>query len=294
MPKYTNQIVVFLDVLGVKNMLAQFETEALNNKEIELANYHESLRLNKLLEIFKESLNLIRKSECNYYVFSDNICINISYITDETEKPDLVVEILILISRLTNEFAKEGFFLRGGIDVGWFLNYPEIAVGVPLAKAYYLESKKAVYPRVLLSDEFNFLISQYLKEERIKEEFERLPKLYIKKDRSFSFVNPFVYIIQHEDKISKVEFLRAYSDNIKSQLADKRHNRKVKKKYIWLAFEFDSFLKEYLSSYRDLDDPDLVFNDQEILDIERLKIFNGKIPIWITNIFPALGLANKK
>jgi hypothetical protein len=294
MPKYTNQIVVFLDILGVKNKLFEFETEALNNKDSGSPVFHESQRLNRLLEMFRESLSLIRESECNHYVFSDNICINISYITDEAEKPDLLIEILILISRLTGEFAREGYFLRGGIDVGWFLNYPEIAVGVPLAKAYYLESKKAVYPRVLLSKDFSHLIDQYLKEERIRDEFERLPQLYIKRDRSFSFVNPFYFILQYEDKISKTEFLKEYSDNIKLQIKDKRHRKRVKKKYLWLAFQFDSFLSEYLSSYKDLDNPDLDFTSQEILALNGLKIFDIKIPLWLINICPALGFVSKK
>ena len=159
MPKYTKQIVVFLDMLGFRSMLPDFENQALNNSDINSSNYHESLKLNKLLEKFRESLSLIRKSQCNHYLFSENMCITISYITDEVEKPDSLVEILILISLLANQFAKEGYFFRGGIDVGWFLNNSEIAVGVPLVNAYILESKKAIYPRVVMSTNFTTLMT---------------------------------------------------------------------------------------------------------------------------------------
>lgn len=296
MPKYTQQIVVFLDVLGVKGMLSEFENQALQNKEIESPQYHESSQLNKLLEIFKNSLTLIRRAEYSHYVFSDNICITISYITDESERPDSLIEILILISLLTKQFAKEGYFIRGGVDVGWFLNYPDIAVGVPLAKAYYLESQKAIYPRVLLSKEFKKLLNSYLTSQKINENLEALPGLYIKDEANESFVNPFFYILQFDDKVSKIEFLRDYSDNIKQQLLSTKHGRHVRKKYLWLALQFDSFLKTYFnnSAYKEMDNPDLIFSEQDMQQINKLKILNVKLPLWLISIFPALGHVNKR
>jgi hypothetical protein len=293
MPKYTNQIVVFLDVLGVKNMLLNFEEEALNHSDPASQYYHESERLNELLRIFKESIDLIKKADCSYYVFSDNICINISYLTDESKKPDVLVEMLILISGLINEFSKEGFFIRGGVDVGWFLNYPEIAIGVPLVRAYTLENRFAIYPRVLLSRSFTDLLSSYLNSKEIKEEFEDLAKLYIKSGRTFSFINPFFFILQYEEKATKIEFLKLFSRSINNQL-DKKHKLRVRKKYIWLAYEFDSFVSDYLASYQDFENEEVKYSNDEKSTILESRIYNKKLPLWLTSIFPAFGRVSKK
>ncbi len=291
MPKYTRQIVAFVDILGIKSMLPAFEQEALNNSEAGSSNYHESAELNMLLEIFRNSLSLIREAECNYYVFSDNICITIEYLADDSEKPNLFIEILILISRLTNHYAKKGYFLRGAVDVGWFLSFPDIAIGVPLARAYYLESKKAIFPRVLVSKDFNDLLMEYKESQRISEELIGYSDLYVKNGSDFRYVNPFYYIIQHENKDSKIEFLREYSDNINTQLSNLSHNRRVRRKYRWLAGQFNSFLNEYLanSAYKEVDDPDLDFDEQEIKMIKELKIQTQILPRWLTNIFPVFG-----
>jgi hypothetical protein len=294
MAKYTNQIVVFLDVLGIKNKLQEFENEALSNSNPEDPIYHESRGLNGLLEIFKSSLDLIREAQCNYYVFSDNVCISISYITQDSENPDALIEILVLVSRLTSEFAKQGYFIRGGVDVGWFLNYPEIAVGQPLVTAYNLESRLAVYPRVLLSDSFIKLLQEYLDKKKIREDFEDFGKLYVKNDGALSFVNPFSYIIQHQDKPTKIQFLRDYSRKIKEQLAFRFYKKKVREKYVWLGLEFDAFLKQYSSAYREFEDPDLEYTSEEIQEINGFKVFNVNLPIWLLSTFPVLGLVNRK
>src|SRR5579859_3901531 len=150
MPKFTLQIVAFIDILGFSNMLPVFEQEALENDVIGEDGFHESETLNKLVDIFKSAVKLVKNANCKSYQFSDNLCITINFINDGTENPELFVEMLRLISMLMYEFVKEGYFLRGGVDAGWFLDADDIAVGMPLLTAYQLESKKAIYPRVLL------------------------------------------------------------------------------------------------------------------------------------------------
>ena len=55
MPKYSRKIVVFIDVLGVRDNLLKFEKEALANDDNNLENYYESRKLNKFISIFKKS-----------------------------------------------------------------------------------------------------------------------------------------------------------------------------------------------------------------------------------------------
>ena len=55
----------------------------------------------------------------------------------------------VMIASLASKHA-----LRGGIDVGWGVNIAEGEIyGAALARAHFLESRKANYPRVLIGDE---------------------------------------------------------------------------------------------------------------------------------------------
>ncbi|MCC6384241.1 MAG: hypothetical protein IT241_03695 [Bacteroidia bacterium] len=274
MPKYTQQIVVFLDILGFSAMLEEFESEALENNEASDNNYHESLRLNKLIDIFQGAIQLIRKSDCNYYLFSDNICITIDYIQNETEKPDLFIEILILISLLMNEFVKEGYFLRGGVDAGWFLDSRDVAVGMPLVNAYCLESKVAVHPRIVISDNFKNLAYQYIAANKINEYLAPLADKYLTEHEQVGYLNPFFYITSYEEKGSKIQYLETYSSTIKSKIEKHGTDEKILAKYKWFSNEFNRFIDLYatVGGYKEIDSEDIEFSPEELEKLISFKI----------------------
>ena len=274
MPKYTRQIVVFIDILGFSSMLPTFEKEALENDAVGEDGYHESAALNKLLEIFNTAVKLVKRVNCKAYQFSDNLCITINYIINETENPNLFVEMLKLVSMLMYEFAKEGYFLRGGIDAGWFLDADDLAVGVPLVTAYRLESEQAIYPRVLLSEKFVAILEEYSLAHKLSDTGAFLAQYYIVKTDEFGYLNPFFHITNFEDKEGKIDYLRKYSTIIKEKLHQFRAVARVEQKYYWLASEFNQFIDTYVTNqaYLELDDDQLDYTGSEILFIQSLKI----------------------
>ncbi|WP_218813793.1 hypothetical protein [Rickettsiella endosymbiont of Dermanyssus gallinae] len=64
-----------------------------------------------------------------------------------------IVEILNIIQQLSNFAIQKGFLIRGGISIGYFLYDDCIPFGKAYNDAYMLESKEAVYPRILASQE---------------------------------------------------------------------------------------------------------------------------------------------
>jgi len=259
MPKYTRQIVVFMDILGFSSMLPAFEREALENDAIGEEGYHESGTLNKLVEIFNGAVKLVKRANCKAYQFSDNLCITINYINNDTESPDLLVEMLKLVSMLMFEFVKEGYFLRGGIDAGWFLDADDIAVGVPLVVAYRLESEQAVYPRALLSERFIGILEEYSRSRMLSDTGAFLAEYYIANDGKLRYLNPFFYITNFEDKEGKIDYLRTYSVIIKEKLQQFKGDARIEPKYSWLANEFNQFIDRYVTgqAYLELDDDQL-------------------------------------
>jgi hypothetical protein len=274
MPKYTRQIVVFIDILGFSSMLPAFEREALENDATGEEGYHESRTLNKLVEIFNSAVKLVKRANCKAYQFSDNLCITINYINNDTENPDLFVEMLRLVSMLMYEFVKEGYFLRGGIDAGWFLDADDIAVGVPLVVAYRLESEQAVYPRVLLSQKFIGILDEYSQSHELSDTGAFLAEYYVVKDGELGYLNPFFYITNFEDKEGKIDYLQTYSIIIKEKLEQFKANTRIGPKFSWLATQFNQFIDKYVTSqaYLELDDDQLDYTDSEISFIQSLKI----------------------
>ncbi|MBS4028501.1 MAG: hypothetical protein KGZ58_07670 [Ignavibacteriales bacterium] len=280
MAKYSRKIVVFLDILGFSSLLPDFEKEALENNDSTQPNYRESESLNRLINIFENVTRLIKNENYNGYLFSDNICITVDYIVDETEKPDLFVEIMELISRLMNEFVSEGYFLRGGVDAGWFLDVDSIAIGVPLVNAYKLETEKAIFPRVAISDYYKSIIDDYKQKSKLNDTSDLLSTNYFKKDNAIHYLNSFYYISNFEDKFSKINYLQTYSEILRNKIDEYKTNSKFLSKYIWVAKEFNEFIDFYLEplpesefrKYHIIDNAELDFTEEEINFINNLKL----------------------
>jgi hypothetical protein len=278
MPKYTRQIVVFLDILGFSSLLNDFEREALDNDNIGEEYYHESQGLNKLIAVFEDVIKYIKDKNFKYYLFSDNLCITIEFVDSESENPEIFVDILSLLTLMVNEFMKEGYFIRGAIDAGWFLNYNDMAIGRPLVCAYHLETKKAIYPRIVLSNNYIEFLNQYKTLNKFPDYQIFLLDNYIKEDSDLSFLNPLLYVVNYEDKYSKIEYFQNSSQIISANLDKYKSVDNVYLKYEWLAHQFNDFLEYYINddAYRIIDNDQLVFSENELDLIKNSKIiFHG-------------------
>ncbi|MCB0720966.1 MAG: hypothetical protein KDC42_01575 [Ignavibacteriae bacterium] len=282
MAKYTEKIVVFLDILGFSNMLNVFEKEALGNDDSGIDLYHQSPKLNSILKVIDDSIQLLNKNQCKCYLFSDNICFTIDFVDDETEFPDLFIEVLLLINILFKDFLKNGYLLRGGIDVGWFLEDDSKAIGVPLLNAYYLESKIAIYPRVLLSEKFIEYLKQYAASNVIKDSLINKKDLLIYNQQNRYYLNSFAYIFEIEDKNEKIDYFITISNMVSELYSKQSYKGKrliecrkvlhVKKKYKWFINEYNKFINLYISNYNDFEVNEINYNPSELNLIKNLTL----------------------
>jgi hypothetical protein len=279
MPKYTRQIVVFLDILGFSGMLHSFEEEALNNDDPTDDHYHESQRLNALLKIFQNAVHLVKGANCRPYQFSDNLGVAINYITNETENPDVFANILSLIGLLTFEFMKEGYFLRGGVSAGWSLDADDMVVGMPLLTAYNLEQEEAVYPRVMLSKEFMRQLKDYDGGQKFSEYGSFIVDRYVVSEGDRGYINAFYHVTNFEDKTGKIEYLQICSHAIDEKLSQFSGEPRIFDKYRWLAIEFNKFIDMYISdsAYLTLDTDELDYSQDELAFLQGLKLSHDDI-----------------
>lgn len=157
-----NRIVCFLDILGFSEIIKEYDIN------------EDSSALQKIQKAFKEAifslksaLKISQKQDASefleYKVFSDNICISIPYFENEPDFMSNFATITLYVRLLQNALASHGFLVRGGIACGSYYADDNFIFSGGLVKSYLLESKKAIYPRVLIDSDIIIRLSTYEK-----------------------------------------------------------------------------------------------------------------------------------
>lgn len=272
--RYYDRAVAFLDVLGFKQKLIAFEIEAIESgqdadfdvEEDSTTSFY-SAKAEDFIKTFTSAVSLLDESKFRYYLFSDNICITS---IAKTTSNDLM-ELLTVIATLFYEFAIKGFFLRGGIDYGKFIDLDSIAIGVPLANAYEIENKKAVYPRILLSNEFIKQFEYYNSREEAAFKSEYVDSL-IKQSCELKFLNVFVQVFKVGDR---EEFFSTLRHSIETNLLENGNSERIYLKFKWLADQFNNFIDDY-TDYLAYIDTSFDPTEEHIEFVNKQIITNGQ------------------
>lgn len=281
--RYSHRAVAFLDVLGFQNKLKEFEDEAIEyhnvfadggledpyDKEEDAGPIYYSKKASDFIETFNSAISKLDQDKFSYYLFSDNICITARNINSNDEKP--LIELLLVISELYFEFVQRGYFLRGGIDYGLFIDQSSIALGVPLATAYKMETSQAVFPRIVLSKNFIKQLEIY-PGEGVHEFSSLFISSLIKSSCEIQYLNVFNHIFKVEDK---EHFFERYKHSISDNLNSSRDSESIFFKYRWLADEFNSFIETYTSSLAYFDE-NFEATDEFIETVKQLKVSYGQ------------------
>ncbi len=260
---YQDRAVAFIDVLGFREKLVEFEKSAILKKNQEQAEYLVSDKVNEFINTVKDVVELLDAKNYSYYLFSDNICITVDYI----QNPELLFSLLFIINELFYSFAQKGYFLRGGIDLGKFVDEKQIALGIPLATAYLMESHDAVYPRILVSEAFNSKLNDTINGDSNKKYESILHNNLIHHNCEFHYLNVFSNVFRIADK---VKFFKDFKIRIEENLILNVKKEKIHVKYAWLAIEYNKFLQLYcneLIQYQDEDPEEGLITELKTLNI---------------------------
>jgi hypothetical protein len=144
--KYDRYLIAFLDILGFKQVCkVSNETEGTS-------------KLNEIYEICFRSIenlkNIDGKKEIKSFIISDSIILGMALLPGrEKFTAREVADFLLAVGRIQFDLFKAEILLRGGISVGkaYFDLKRKIVVGPAFVDAYELESKGALYPRVIVT-----------------------------------------------------------------------------------------------------------------------------------------------
>lgn len=143
-PEYQERIVAFIDILGFGALVKSLES----NKAL-----HELLFLSlNQIKSFKEQSEIhgTATSEFEVSCFSDSIVMS----TNEYGLSSIVWA----CGWLQIQLLSNGILTRGGISKGKTLHAKDILYGVGMLNAYQIESKVAIYPRIVLDPHPTFQV----------------------------------------------------------------------------------------------------------------------------------------
>lgn len=134
---YAEKIIAFVDILGFKELIKESESEAGAKARV-----HSSL-LN-----MKENISgWLPPNPGNKRFFNFSDCI---VLTDNNASKIGTIELLKLVNKIQADLASHGILLRGGITVGQVFDNYGLLYGPGVVEAYILESKSALFPRVVV------------------------------------------------------------------------------------------------------------------------------------------------
>lgn len=221
--QYKKCLVASLDVLGIKEKIC-------GNQSLSV--------LSALHDEFSQSINEIEQDDTDFHVanpyqfkvFSDNIAI-VKELFDNRNIADdlhnLAVTIMYFQARL---WCRHQLISRGGIALGDCFIDDLMVLGPGLNEAYNLESKAAIYPRVILSPQLIAYANC-------------LP--FANNDFSFDG-DGYAYVdyISFWDKRSYTKEQKEYHMNFVRENFNNSKNESIKQKYSWMMKKINDVSKE--------------------------------------------------
>lgn len=228
---YTKRLIVFVDILGFSDRIKVSKTSQEESEIILQA----LMRIHAIKENnYSQSFMNMQDYGFEVITFSDS-----AVISCPAENDNLFFLILELI-HLQIDLVPLGILLRGAITIGDLYHKRDIVFGPAMNDAYYLESKVAIYPRIILTES---AIDQFYKfastDEEIKQEFDSL----ILKDKDGYY---FIDILRQDQEIDDpdmyLEWLSIFREIIINGL--KYDDPAVRMKYQWLHSYFNDVIAE--------------------------------------------------
>ena len=245
--KYENRIVAFIDILGFRGLLSETtdsndndNEEAIDNLISAYASIREIWDLDKKSEI----LDVEPSTTKQVSIFSD--CLVVSF---EVNKPSAVFFTLLEIKWLIMRLISRKILCRGAISIGKMIHTNNYLFGPVLVEAYLLESKAAMYPRIILD---NTLIEAgaYFRSDHhsYSQEYEYVESLLGQDSDGMYYVDYFTKAqTELDDPYYDFPFyIENLGDIIRKGLMGTSHHSKadVRVKYSWMREKFNNMVED--------------------------------------------------
>jgi len=269
---YNKSLITFIDILGFKSLVKNSKAE----------------EVNRILDLLKQATttkeNLKKTSSHKALVFSDCV-IRVSNINPDEPFIDHLFSELYALLHAQCELIDHSILLRGGICYDNIHIHDDKVFGPGLIKAYELESKFAIYPRIIIEPGLIRELNNYLQTFEETHSFEdpnaKIIKDLLKQgDDGMWFLNYAEAIDgEFDDQEMYPIFLKRHHDIILKKSANYQDLNSVQSKYIWLANYHNTIMKNLdneLFEGTNLDKYDLLIKSNEIPNLQEIQYHGVK------------------
>jgi hypothetical protein len=240
-PKTLNSVVVYLDVLGVREEIRKSYKVSNPMVAIEcLRNFRKAL--NKSINHLKDKIDGTILGDIRHWevkAFTDNIVLGYPISSDgEAEMGSTFFH----LSLFQLEMVLSGYFVRGAFSIGQHYMDTEIVFGDALLEAYDAEQNTARDPRIILTDSAVKYLKKHLKYyDRVKHSPQYRDIL---KDVDGQFFLNYLDILINDDGHVRYKDLGKHRDVIEEHLRIFKSNSRIWNKYSWVANYHNYFCEE--------------------------------------------------
>ena len=261
MANYEQRLVLFIDFLGFR---------AAVDRTVSEPEFLDRL-INALDSIGKIGLDLDLDSQ-RMTQFSDSVVL--SY---RIEEESAVFWLLNSIAFCVIELVERGFLLRGAVTIGDLLHNERHVVGPAMVRAYEMESREAIFPRVIVDPDVLAIARSATAEHHSEDDEEQYVRDFLSEDTDgrlfFDYISwtTVVAVTGGENDLYPT-YLAKLAALLRGGLNN--DNPGVLKKYLWL---FDHYIRA-ISGFDDLpgDHPYVIENPEVVEDVRGLPRFKAE------------------
>ncbi len=230
-----DSVVCFVDILGFQSLVNQAVTSGSGNDFLK--------RIHNSLKGAREELVPYSNDLASVKVFTDNIVVGWP-IWDDSESE--LGRAFMGFARYQLELALSGFFVRGGISIGEHYMDEETVFGPALIESYNLESKVAVYPRVILSELAKRRVQEHMRYYGIPANSPQ--HLHILKDSDGQWFVNYLYVLLQSGENHLRSRLVQHKQIVEEKLEEYKDDSKLLDKYGWVANYHNYFCENYVEN----------------------------------------------
>lgn len=235
---YEDKIVAFIDILGFRGMISNTLTGSSEEQEI---------AIKKIKKIF-DTVNVvfdIDGEDRKFSSFSDSIVVSFNVKYGWGGVYYTLKDICLLLAKL----IQQGVLCRGAITMGKFIHEGKYLFGPALNEAYLLETKAALYPRIILERDVLDIALNPKKSKLSDDTVKYISNDLIKIDSDgmyyVDYFNDIVEIDEKKYSINYLAYLICLGKVIRNGLIASSHHSKsdVRVKFAWMRERYNQVIR---------------------------------------------------
>lgn len=246
---YEDRIIGFIDILGFRELINSTVRETIIN-QVELDNLISVMQLIK--DEFEQVVNASElPTSFKITFFSDSIVFSILRSNSLS-----MLTLFEILKRIQVRLISNKILLRGGIVDGKLIHHQDLILGPAMNAAYDLESKSALYPRIVIDPD---IMEMFVTENKLDRPINRLKSYDFMKtfdqdlDNTY-FIDYFSDVKEYIDNKDDKEYYKQLRAVIRAGVG--RKDMGLRMKYMWMLRKFNMYKPSNIKemAYKEIDE----------------------------------------